>query len=165
MYVLQYELNSNRKKPVSTIGADVVASMNTHDMPTFVGYWEGLDVEDRMDLGLLSQKAARREKKQRESIKEALVEYLDGRGLMEAGPVTAEGALRACLSHLLRSPARVVLVNLEDLWLETKPQNVPGTFRERPNWRRKAAYSLEAFWELPQVGETFKELNRLRRQG
>lgn len=165
MYVLQYELNSNRKKPVSTIGADVVASMNTHDMPTFSGYWEGLDVEDRMDLGLLSQKAARREKKQRESIKEALVEYLDERGLMAAGPVTAEGALRACLSHLLRSPARVVLVNLEDLWLETKPQNVPGTFRERPNWRRKAAYSLEAFWELPQVRETFKELNRLRRQG
>lgn len=165
MYVLQYELNSDRKKPVSSIGADVVASMNTHDMPTFAAYWEGLDVEDRMELGLLSQKAARREKKQREAIKEALAGFLEGKGLLEAGPVTTGGALRACLSHLSRSPAWVVLVNLEDLWLETEPQNVPGTFRERPNWRRKAAYSLEAFWELPQVRDTFNELNHLRRQG
>jgi 4-alpha-glucanotransferase len=35
-----------------------------------------------------------------------------------------------------------VLVNLEDLWGELRPQNVPGTV-DRPNFRRRAAWSLE----------------------
>jgi 4-alpha-glucanotransferase len=37
----------------------------------------------------------------------------------------------------------VLLVNLEDLWLETKAQNVPGTLDEHPNWQHKARYRLE----------------------
>jgi 4-alpha-glucanotransferase len=37
----------------------------------------------------------------------------------------------------------MVLVNMEDLWLEARPQNVPGTSSERPNWRRKARLTLE----------------------
>lgn len=51
--------------------------------------------------------------------------------------------LEACLRWLRASPAELVLVNLEDLWEEEKPQNVPGTSTERPNWRRKARLSIE----------------------
>ena len=36
-----------------------------------------------------------------------------------------------------------VLVNLEDLLGEERPQNVPGTYRERPNWLRKATETLD----------------------
>ena len=39
--------------------------------------------------------------------------------------------------------AKVVLVNLEDLWKETRPQNVPATQKERPNWRRRMKLSIE----------------------
>ena len=39
----------------------------------------------------------------------------------------------------------MMLVNLEDLWLETQPQNIPGTSEECPNWRNKARYSFEGF--------------------
>ena len=46
--------------------------------------------------------------------------------LKEAG-VDTLSALKACLSFLADSQARIVLVNLEDLWLETQPQNVPST--------------------------------------
>ena len=73
-----------------------------------------------------------------------------------------EAVLRACLAHLSASPARLVLVNVEDLWLETSPQNVPGTSDERPNWRRKAAYGLESFFRMPGVLEAFQEVARLR---
>jgi 4-alpha-glucanotransferase len=164
MYVLQYELSSDRPRPVRAVGPDSVASLNTHDMPTFKAYWEGLDVEDRKELGLLNEAGARRERKNREAIKEALIRYLLGKGLINA-PVSTESTLRACLAHLSESQARVILVNLEDLWLETDPQNVPGTFKERPNWKRKAAYNMEDFLELPEVIKTLQELNYRRKRG
>lgn len=41
------------------------------------------------------------------------------------------------LAYLAGSPPALVLVNLEDLFLETRPQNVPGTGAEWPNWQRK----------------------------
>ena len=56
---------------------------------------------------------------------------------------TEQNILAALLKFLARSEAEVVLVNLEDLWLETRPQNTPGTSTERVNWRRKMKLSLE----------------------
>jgi 4-alpha-glucanotransferase len=53
-----------------------------------------------------------------------------------------ERALDNALAELLASPADVVSVAIEDLWLETEPQNVPGTGDERPNWRRPMRYPL-----------------------
>jgi 4-alpha-glucanotransferase len=164
MYVLQYETAPDQTRPVRMVGANSVASINTHDMPTFSAFWKSLDVEDREDLGLLSKAGARLERKNRETTKQALVGFLKRKGYLSE-PATEKKVLRACLAYLSASHARVVLVNLEDLWLETKPQNVPGTHKERPNWQRKAAYSLETFWELPQVLETLKELNQLRSRG
>ena len=56
-----------------------------------------------------------------------------------------------------------MIVNLEDLWLEADPQNVPGTGPgEYPNWRRRARYGLEALRKLPEVAEGLKRLARRR---
>jgi 4-alpha-glucanotransferase len=50
----------------------------------------------------------------------------------------------ACTSFLGASKARMVLVNLEDLWLETVPQNVPGIGDDRrPVWRRRLRLTLD----------------------
>ena len=58
------------------------------------------------------------------------------------GPASdARTALEAVLSYLARSPAEIVLINLEDLWGELEPQNVPGV-PER-SWRHKFRMSLE----------------------
>ena len=61
----------------------------------------------------------------------------------------------------------MVLANVEDLWLETVPQNIPGTTNdERPNFRRRLARSLD---ELEQLAEsaperaTLAQLDRSRR--
>ncbi|MGE3780068.1 MAG: 4-alpha-glucanotransferase, partial [Pirellulaceae bacterium] len=64
----------------------------------------------------------------------------NGNGLAES--LEASEVLRGCLQWLGGSEAQVVLVNLEDLWLETQPQNTPGTVTQRVNWRRKARLSL-----------------------
>jgi 4-alpha-glucanotransferase len=68
--------------------------------------------------------------------------------------------LRGCLQILATTDADAVLANLEDLWQATEPQNVPGTWRERPNWQHKAAHNLEDFDHLPNVRDTLAALNR-----
>ena len=42
------------------------------------------------------------------------------------------------LDSLAQSPARMALYNMEDLWLETNPQNVPGTSHEPPELAKKS---------------------------
>jgi 4-alpha-glucanotransferase len=59
----------------------------------------------------------------------------------------------------------MVLVNLEDLWHEGEPQNVPGTHSERPNWQRKARFSFEEFSARAEVVEPLQRVDELRRRG
>jgi 4-alpha-glucanotransferase len=59
---------------------------------------------------------------------------------------------------LAESEASAVLVNAEDLWLSPDPQNVPGTWKERPNWSRKAQYPLGHWGSLSDVSRIVKAL-------
>ena len=67
--------------------------------------------------------------------------------------------LRGFLCNLGRMPVSAVLVSAEDLWQATLPQNVPGTWRERPNWRRRATHALEDYEGRPGLPETLAALN------
>ena len=70
--------------------------------------------------------------------------------------------MQRCQEWLASSRTKMVLVNLEDLWLETAPQNVPGTNLERPNWQRKARLSLEEFRTMGGVANVLRSIRRLR---
>ena len=54
------------------------------------------------------------------------------------------------------------MINLEDLWLEAAPQNVPGTWLERHNWQRKARYSLAEIRDLATFTELLKTISDIR---
>ena len=58
----------------------------------------------------------------------------------------------------------MAMVNLEDLWYEKQPQNVPGTCEERPNWKRKSRYSLNQITGMPEVGKMLETLDNARRR-
>jgi len=72
--------------------------------------------------------------------------------------------LQAWLSYLANGRTSLLLANLEDLWLEPLPQNVPGTWEERPNWKRKARYSLEQIREMSTVRESLNAIDEIRRR-
>ncbi len=163
-YVVQYELASDQRR-LSPIPSGAVASLNTHDMPPFTAFWQGRDIEERRRLGLLDSLGARAERDKFQSIKEALVTFLRKQGWLREPEDDTFTVLTACLSFLAASRAQMVLVNLEDLWLETQPQNVPTTKDEYPNWRRKARYSFERLCQLPQVVDTLLTVNELRKRG
>ena len=40
----------------------------------------------------------------------------------------------------------LVLLQADDLAVETVAQNLPGTDRERPNWRRKVSVAAAELW-------------------
>jgi 4-alpha-glucanotransferase len=74
-------------------------------------------------------------------------------------------ALLACLDHLAAGPARLVLVDLEDLWLERWPHNRPGTGPEAGNWQHRAARTLEHLRDDSEVADALRRIDALRRQG
>jgi 4-alpha-glucanotransferase len=78
-------------------------------------------------------------------------------------PTPAATALAELLGDLGASAARHVQVSLEDLWLETRPQNVPGTGAEAGNWTRRAARTLPEVAEDPEVDLVLDGLEAARR--
>ena len=147
MHVGLFGVNADAERALDSIPASTVASLNTHDTATFMGFWKGDDIQDRVALGLLEESQAQNELAYRSSQREALIAFLRAQGWL--GDDASELAvLRAWLAFLARQDAEFMLVNLEDLWLEPAPQNVPGTWRERPNWQRKARFSLEQIREM-----------------
>jgi 4-alpha-glucanotransferase len=165
MYVVQYEQQPYSKKCLRPPPKDSVASLNTHDMPPFSAHWKGLDVPDRVSLGLLTQEQAAAEKRRRQKNHQALAEFLRRRGFLKRSRKTSpQATIRSCLRFLSRSQAELVLVNLEDLWQEVRPQNTPGTCRERPNWRCKTRLSIEQVLASEQCRAALAEVKRLRRR-
>jgi 4-alpha-glucanotransferase len=117
-----------------------VASLNTHDMPPFASFFtraDGHELWMRLVNGLREQ------------------------GLLGGDP-DLPATLSACYRFLAQSDARLVLANLEDLWLETAPQNVPGPDVGNPNWRRKLRHSLEEIRSLASARELLEILNEAR---
>jgi 4-alpha-glucanotransferase len=147
MFVVQFEERAGPKAALGTPAALSVASLNTHDTPTFAGHWRGEDLADRIRLGLLPRAELKRAKEHRERLKAALVRFLKAQGFLTSRKSGAREVLRALLAWLRASESELVLVNLEDLWLEARPQNVPGTSTERPNWRRKARLTLDRIFQ------------------
>ena len=112
----------------------------------------------------MDEAGARREREERRALTRALTARFRDEGLLNTRRSTApaQEAADAAHRHLARSDARMVVMNLEDLWGETEPQNSPGTYRERPSWRRRAARTFESFRSDPAILGTLGEADRLR---
>jgi len=142
---------------------DQVAALGTHDTATFAGYWRGVDIDDRLELGLIGEEQASGERDARRRTRMALLAEADCDPLDDLRDQACAAAMAACTRELAAGEAHVVLVTGEDLWLEPAPQNVPGTVDERPNWRRPWSRTVE---ELAGDGEAkglLDEVARLRR--
>jgi len=150
MYVLQYEIMENPDNPsVREPAMKCIASLNTHDMPPFRAFLDESDIDDRLDLGFLDEETARKEHKSRKTMIQALAN-LENKG---AAPV-----YQRALQFLSKSMANIVLVNLEDLWEETAPQNVPATSTERPNWQRRVRPSVEQIQKMGGIAEVLSNV-------
>jgi 4-alpha-glucanotransferase len=160
MYVVQYEVGPDPDRPFREAPESTIASVNTHDMPPFAAFWAGLDLDDRKDLGLMSAETLEVERQVRAEQRAAIIQFLRAEGLLDSDDV--EALRSAVWRWLAGSPSGVLLLNLEDLWLETESQNTPNTYDERPNWRRKLRRSFEQFADDPAFLALLGQVDELR---
>lgn len=143
-----------------SIAPGAVASMNTHDTPTFAAFWTGRDIADRLELGQITPEQAEAEEQGRAHFRERIEQRLrDGR--MNIDPTKPQSVHKALLTMLAASDASLVLITLEDLWGELQPQNVPGTAGDT-NWTRKAARSLDEIISDPHMRQTMLAIAQQR---
>ncbi|MEZ4404176.1 MAG: 4-alpha-glucanotransferase [Kofleriaceae bacterium] len=146
LYVGQFAMPARPGQAMTPPADDQVASLNTHDTPTFAGWWRGADLDDQQALGLIDAAAHARGLAARATTRATLLGGAD-----DPSDQGAATALTACTATLAASAAPLVLITVEDLWLEPRTQNVPGTSDERPNWRRPWARTLDEVLADPTI--------------
>ncbi|MFF8472636.1 4-alpha-glucanotransferase [Streptomyces sp. NPDC015414] len=125
--------------------ADCLATATTHDLPPTAARLTGDHVGLRDRLGLLTRSAAEESAEAAADTAEWLA-LLGSLGLLDspvAGPPGSDEEAEILGVHrfLLRTPARLVGVWLPDGVGDRRPQNLPGTWDEYPNWRLPVADS------------------------
>nr|WP_281493831.1 4-alpha-glucanotransferase [Ancylobacter koreensis] len=129
------------------------ACISTHDLPTLAGWWTGADIAERHALGLDTEESLTAALAGRARERARLAEALLREGLIAALP--GEGAplddafLAAAHAYIARTPSVLAFAQLDDLAGETVAVNLPGTDRERPNWRRRLTRPLDEVMASP----------------
>ncbi len=127
-------------------------------MPTLAGWWQGEDIREKEALGILSAEEAAAALERRTTDKRALLRLIARAGLPDGADLNAPlNASVAAAAHRLlgRASSLIAVAQVDDVAGELTAVNLPGTDRERPNWRRKLHGSIE---DLPEKLSAFTDL-------
>ncbi|MFD8685468.1 4-alpha-glucanotransferase [Streptomyces sp. NPDC059651] len=113
---------------------DCLATATTHDLPSTAARLTGDHVALRHRLGLLTRPLDEERTEDGTDTAEWLG-LLSRLGMLPEGGDDEEAAVRAVHRFLLRTPARMAGVWLPDTIGDRRPQNLPGTWDQYPNWR------------------------------
>lgn len=149
-----------------------MATLTTHDLPTLIGFWHCDDLALGKEVGLYPDPEVlanlydiRHENKQHilntmhghHSISENIsrdVNYVGMSTELNYGMQL----------HMATGSSALLSLQLED-WLEMeKPINIPGTFNEYPNWRRKLSHNIEDIFNKPEIQSLAHDLTQKRKQ-
>jgi len=146
-----------------------LVSITTHDLPTLKGFWAGHDIEVRQKIGQLDDDQARTFRENRRQDKAKMLEKLVQEGFLSQQSA-AEAVLanhpteplhEAILRFLFRTPSALVIISQEDIFLDPRQQNIPGTTRENPNWVTKMLYTVEELKSDPEAVRLSRKFGRL----
>ncbi len=165
MFVLYYEMDGLAEGRSPSIPANCLASLNTHDMPPFNSMWRGVDICQQADLGILRRADVPGARRRRDRAKLTLARILQSVCPGISATHDAESVLRCTLGWLGKSRAKYVMVNVEDLWLETVQQNIPGTGDAYPNWRNRATKELDSISRDRKVSRALELLREAMKKG
>ncbi|MGV4923749.1 4-alpha-glucanotransferase [Streptomyces sp. BHT-5-2] len=146
--------------------AGCLATVTTHDLPPTAARLAGADVALRARLGLLTGPPEQERARAGHELREWLG-ALSHHGLLPEGAGDEEAVVRAVHRFLLRTPARMVGIWLPDAVGDRRPQNLPGTWQEYPNWRLPIAgpdgrpHTLEELAASPRLHALMREVAEL----
>jgi 4-alpha-glucanotransferase len=145
MYLAEFQASGGAEVAPPT--PSNVALVDSHDTPTFAGWIAGNDIGERVRCGLLAESAAPGVWEERVRAVGRLAARL------ESSPDRPEEFLARLLAWLGRSESPLVIPWFEDLWLEDRGVNLPGTrSSDRLNWQRPMSRLLEEVFADPRAG-------------
>jgi 4-alpha-glucanotransferase len=151
--------------------AEALLMVSNHDVPTLADWWNGTDLQRRHELGLLDgQNQLQQAQEERAAARQELLQWLaacgclpDNRSLADTAASMDYPLCRAIHRACAGGAARMLLVQLEDLQLMDNPVNIPGTWREYPNWRRKQEATTSEVFARSEVRQLLEEIDQERR--
>ncbi len=133
----------------------------THDLPTLTAWWQGDDLDLRLQLGLLDESTVQDAREERDDVRTALCQCLRSEGLLDEQILSPDRFVTAVHRLMARTPARMVGIWLEDATGETEPTNLPGVDPARfPPWRRRLKQSLRDLFRDPRVLAALRAADR-----
>ncbi|QIB33016.1 glycogen debranching protein GlgX [Ancylobacter pratisalsi] len=141
--VLWFERRDGDFAPPEAYPEAAAACVSTHDLPTLAGWWIGADLDERRALGLETEATLAAARLERVAEKGRLGAALLREGLIAEMPAADaaldDGFVAAVHAFIARTGSVLAFAQFDDLAGETVAVNLPGTDRERPNWRRRLA--------------------------
>ena len=150
---------------------EALVAAGTHDLPTLAGFWRGADLDLRARLGLFPDEEERsRQSVARGEDRARVLRALERENLLPEGlapdpagvPEMTPDLARALHRYLARTPAKIVLVQAEDMLGEPDQVNLPGTTEAHPNWQRKLSLDLEEWAQDPRSVKLAEAMTRER---
>jgi 4-alpha-glucanotransferase len=155
MWVLPFEAGDKPADATLHAPVDALACLNTHDMVPFAGHLNMRDLKLFESLKVIESESAVEQIKNREA---SLKKWMKNLRIKKSEELFQKLTRTAAIG-----PSKVLLINLEDLWEESEPQNIPGTWKEYPNWRRKLAWDIEAWSGASAIQDLLDDVTRLRK--
>ncbi|MFT5924849.1 MAG: 4-alpha-glucanotransferase [Paraglaciecola sp.] len=149
-----------------------MSTLTTHDMPTLTGYWHCDDLALGKELGLYpAEDILNNLYTSRHENKQSILDTLHGHHSVndEVGRDVHNVDMSKALNfgmqlHMAGGSSALLSLQLED-WLEMdKPVNIPGTFKEYPNWQRKLTRNLQDIFNDCSLNELAANLTEARLQ-
>ncbi len=166
MRVLWFERKGAEVLPPAAYPPLSVACVATHDLATLAGWWQGADIAEKLSLGLLTLSAAGEAVAARLEEKRGLIAALLSAGLVASAPpedAPLDDATAAAVHALVGgSGSLLASAQFDDLVGETVATNLPGTDRERPNWRLKLVPDVASAFAAPRARAILAALARGR---
>ncbi|MGJ0533533.1 glycogen debranching protein GlgX [Methylocystis sp.] len=146
--VLWFERSGEGFAPPTHYPTKAMACVSTHDLPTLEGWCAAADIAEKQALGLIAADTAEAARAARRAEKDALLDALRAQTLIDDSHRSSDAfddALALALhAFIARTPSLLAMAQLDDLAGETLAINLPGTDRERLNWRRRLPGSINA---------------------
>ncbi|QDE31112.1 4-alpha-glucanotransferase [Shewanella polaris] len=141
-----------------------------HDVCTLSAWWTGADLRLRRQLDLIeTDEKLQHVITQRQQYKQQLIDLLIREHAFELPQQTAsleqldfDKVLLAWISVSAKGNSQMFSVQLSDLVADKHAVNIPGTWKEFPNWQRRLPLSIKQMSQSPKVEQRLNAIKLAR---
>lgn len=150
MWVLQLEAWRKPSEAFSRVPENAMISFNNHDLPMWASFMKSTDLDLVCSLNILRDESRIKFQAERKAQMQAWSQF------------TGNDITVKLHEELAKTKGKYFVVTLEDFWSEEDPQNIPGTWKEYPNWRRKYSLPISQWTEDKQAKSILEILKKER---